>query len=93
VTDVGNDAAIVQQEQFGPVLPLVAYEDEAEAVRWANGIEYGLSASVWSSAYSGHVSPEQVAASSRVSVCPKSSTRTAAIFGSASYACASAAEG
>ena len=49
VTNVGNDAAIVQEEQFGPVLPLIAYEDEAEAVQWANGTEYGLSASVWSS--------------------------------------------
>lgn len=48
VTDVSNDAAVVQEEQFGPVLPLVAYDDEGDAVRWANDTEYGLSASVWS---------------------------------------------
>jgi len=49
VANVGNDAAIVQEEQFGPALPLIAYDDEEQAVAWANGTEFGLSASVWSS--------------------------------------------
>jgi aldehyde dehydrogenase len=48
ITGVGHQAAIVQQEQFGPLLPVVAYDSEDEAVAWANDTEYGLSASVWS---------------------------------------------
>ncbi len=40
---------IVQREVFGPVISIVSYEDEREAVAMANGVEYGLTASVWSS--------------------------------------------
>lgn len=40
---------IVTEEQFGPILPVVTYETEAEAVAMANGTEYGLGSSVWSS--------------------------------------------
>jgi aminobutyraldehyde dehydrogenase len=40
---------IVQREVFGPVTPIVSYEDEREAIEMANGVEYGLAASVWSS--------------------------------------------
>jgi aminobutyraldehyde dehydrogenase len=39
---------IVQREVFGPVISVVSYEDEREAVTMANGVEYGLTASVWS---------------------------------------------
>jgi aldehyde dehydrogenase len=48
VTDVAPDAELVQVEQFGPVVPLVAYDDVDEAVAMANGTEYGLCSSVWS---------------------------------------------
>ncbi|MGD8835769.1 MAG: aldehyde dehydrogenase family protein [Desulfobacteraceae bacterium] len=37
-----------REETFGPVLPIFAFSDEAEAVRLANSDEFGLSASVWS---------------------------------------------
>jgi aminobutyraldehyde dehydrogenase len=40
---------IVQREVFGPVTSIVSYEDEREAIAMANGVEYGLTASVWSS--------------------------------------------
>jgi acyl-CoA reductase-like NAD-dependent aldehyde dehydrogenase len=40
---------IVAVEQFGPVLPVVAYQDEAQAVRMANDCELGLGSSIWSS--------------------------------------------
>ena len=43
----GDD--VVQREVFGPVIPVVSYEDEREAIEMANGVEYGLAASVWSS--------------------------------------------
>ena len=38
---------IAQQEIFGPVLSVVPFADEAEAVRLANDTEYGLGAGVW----------------------------------------------
>jgi succinate-semialdehyde dehydrogenase/glutarate-semialdehyde dehydrogenase len=38
---------IMREETFGPVLPIMAFESEAEAVRLANDSEYGLAASVW----------------------------------------------
>jgi acyl-CoA reductase-like NAD-dependent aldehyde dehydrogenase len=48
VADIDNDAALVQEEQFGPALPIVRFSDVEEAVAAANGIDAGLGASVWS---------------------------------------------
>ena len=45
--DVDPGATIAQEEIFGPVLSLIAYEDEADAVRIANDSIYGLAAYVW----------------------------------------------
>ncbi|SNR81857.1 aldehyde dehydrogenase [Actinacidiphila glaucinigra] len=45
--DVSNSMRIAREEIFGPVICLLPYEDEAEAVRIANDSEYGLSGSVW----------------------------------------------
>jgi 1-pyrroline dehydrogenase len=47
VADVTQDAEIVQQEVFGPVVTVQRFTDEDEAVRWANDVVYGLSSSVW----------------------------------------------
>ncbi len=44
---VRNDMRIAQEEIFGPVLSVIRFEDEAEAVRLANDSAYGLQASVW----------------------------------------------
>ncbi len=46
-TDVTNDMSIAQEEVFGPVAALIAYEDEDDAVRTANDSKYGLSGSVF----------------------------------------------
>ncbi|MGV9241749.1 aldehyde dehydrogenase, partial [Streptomyces nigra] len=45
--DVDNTMRIAREEIFGPVICLLPYGDEAEAVRIANDSEYGLSGSVW----------------------------------------------
>ena len=46
--DVGDGVAIVDEEQFGPVLPVISYDDLDDAVGRANATMYGLCGSVWS---------------------------------------------
>ncbi|SNR75307.1 gamma-aminobutyraldehyde dehydrogenase [Actinomadura mexicana] len=42
-----QDDEMVQKEIFGPVITVQSFSDEAQAVEWANGVKYGLAASVW----------------------------------------------
>jgi acyl-CoA reductase-like NAD-dependent aldehyde dehydrogenase len=49
VRDVEHTAPVSCEEQFGPVVPLIAYDDEDQVVTWANDSEYGLGSSVWTS--------------------------------------------
>ncbi|MFE1437596.1 aldehyde dehydrogenase family protein [Streptomyces sp. NPDC058739] len=45
--DVTEDMTIAQEEIFGPVLSIIRYEDEDDALRIANGTVYGLAGAVW----------------------------------------------
>ncbi|MFF4960868.1 aldehyde dehydrogenase family protein [Streptomyces sp. NPDC001222] len=45
--DVTPEMTIAQEEIFGPVLSILRYEDEADALRIANGTVYGLAGAVW----------------------------------------------
>jgi succinate-semialdehyde dehydrogenase/glutarate-semialdehyde dehydrogenase len=47
LADVTHDMLIMREETFGPVLPVMTFDSDNEAVRLANDSEYGLAASVW----------------------------------------------
>ncbi|RJK98283.1 gamma-aminobutyraldehyde dehydrogenase [Vallicoccus soli] len=47
VAGLRQDDEMVQNEVFGPVITVQRFTDEDEAVRWANGVPYGLASSVW----------------------------------------------
>ncbi|MCV7399457.1 aldehyde dehydrogenase family protein [Mycobacterium fragae] len=47
LTDVTPDSTIAQEEVFGPVLSVLRYRDDDDAVRIANNSQYGLSGAVW----------------------------------------------
>jgi acyl-CoA reductase-like NAD-dependent aldehyde dehydrogenase len=49
VRDLPNSSRLVQEEQFGPILPVVAYDSLDEAIEMANSTEFGLGGSVWTS--------------------------------------------
>lgn len=48
VRDLPDDAALVQEEQFGPVLPVLAYRDIDEVLERVNATTFGLGGTVWS---------------------------------------------
>ena len=47
LADVTHEMQIMREESFGPVLPVMPFESDAEAVRLANDSEFGLAASIW----------------------------------------------
>jgi acyl-CoA reductase-like NAD-dependent aldehyde dehydrogenase len=48
LSGISNDMHVAREEIFGPVLSIIPFEDEADAIRIANDTIYGLSGSVWS---------------------------------------------
>ncbi|MEO6050113.1 MAG: aldehyde dehydrogenase family protein [Pyrinomonadaceae bacterium] len=47
ITNVSNDMRAMQEETFGPTLPIATFSTEEEAIRLANDSKFGLTASVW----------------------------------------------
>ena len=47
VSGLNQDDEVIQNELFGPVITVQKFSDEAEALRYANGVQYGLASSVW----------------------------------------------
>jgi acyl-CoA reductase-like NAD-dependent aldehyde dehydrogenase len=52
-SDADNDMRIAREEIFGPVLTVISYRDEDEAIRIANDSEYGLAGSVFTASTAG----------------------------------------
>jgi acyl-CoA reductase-like NAD-dependent aldehyde dehydrogenase len=51
VRDIPETARLVREEQFGPVIPILAYDDIEEVIARANDSEYGLGGTVWTRDY------------------------------------------
>lgn len=49
VVDAQHESPIASCEQFGPIIPVIAYDSEDQVLAWANDSEYGLGSSVWTS--------------------------------------------
>ena len=47
-TELPNESRFCQEEIFGPALPIIPFDDDAQAIAMTNSTAYGLSASVWS---------------------------------------------
>jgi acyl-CoA reductase-like NAD-dependent aldehyde dehydrogenase len=78
---VSNDMRIAKEEIFGPVVSVIPFDTEAEAIRLANATPYGLSGSVWSRDIGKALRTAKGIQAGVISVNSNSSVHTEAPFG------------
>jgi betaine-aldehyde dehydrogenase len=78
---VSNDMRIAREEIFGPVVSIIAFDTEEEALRLANATPYGLSGSIWSRDIGKALRAAKALQSGVISVNSNSSVHTEAPFG------------
>ena len=76
-----SDMTIVQEEIFGPVVTVIPFEDEAEAIRLANDTPYGLSGSIWTRDLARGLRVARAVRAGVLSVNTNASVHTEAPFG------------
>ncbi|WP_394551547.1 aldehyde dehydrogenase family protein [Agromyces sp. MMS24-JH15] len=76
-----RDSRAAREEIFGPVVSVFPFDDEADAVRFANATEYGLSGSIWTRDLSRGIRVARAVESGNLSVNSHSSVRYATPFG------------
>ncbi|MFF7980743.1 aldehyde dehydrogenase family protein [Streptomyces sp. NPDC007901] len=81
LTGVDPHARVAVEEVFGPVAAVIPFDDEAEAVRLANGTEYGLSGSIWTRDVGRALRVSQAVKAGNLSVNSHSSVRYWTPFG------------
>jgi acyl-CoA reductase-like NAD-dependent aldehyde dehydrogenase len=81
VTGVDQSSRIALEEIFGPVVAVIPFDDEADAVRLANATIYGLSGSIWTRDASRAMRMARAVQSGAMSVNSNSSVRYATPFG------------
>ncbi|MQA63591.1 MAG: aldehyde dehydrogenase family protein [Actinophytocola sp.] len=81
VAPVGPDHRVVTDEVFGPVVAVLPFDDEADAVRLANDTEYGLSGSIWTRDIERAIRVSRGVAAGNLSVNSHSSVRYSTPFG------------
>jgi acyl-CoA reductase-like NAD-dependent aldehyde dehydrogenase len=81
VTPKDHTAAVFREEVFGPVVAVVPFDDEAEAIRIANDTDYGLSGSIWSQNIGRALRVARAVESGNLSVNSHSSVRYSTPFG------------
>ncbi len=81
LADVRNDTRVAQEEIFGPVASLIAFDTEEEAIRMANETEYGLSGSIWTRDLGRAIRVAKAIRTGVISVNSSHSVHTEAPFG------------
>jgi betaine-aldehyde dehydrogenase len=79
--NVRNDMRIAREEIFGPVVSIIPFDDEADAIRIANDTPYGLSGSIWSRDIGKAIRTAKAVQAGVLSVNSNSSVHTEAPFG------------